>query len=147
LIPQPETEQIGNHFYPKLGGYLMHSIVRLQDESELMTELMEDTFQQIKNTTSIVPVKVLIEIYDMLHMIASILDKFEDRESVDFDTMWVDMVNLKLLNKLRCELVVYHRGEFESFTSLDSYIRNFQKFIFLVELRLKNKALEDNKII
>ena len=121
----------------------MHPIVRLQDEFELMTELMEDTFQQIKNTKSVTPVKLLIEIYDMLHLISSILDKFEDSDSVDFDTMWMDMVNLKLLNKLRCELIVYHRGEFESFASLDTYIRNFQQFIFLVELRLKNKAMEE----
>ena len=119
----------------------MQPIVKIQDEFALMVKLMEDTFQQIKNANNLPPIKLLIEVYDMLHLIVVILDKFEDSKSVDFDSMWLDMVNLKALNKLRCELVVYHRSDFESFVSLDTYIRNFQHFILLVELRLKNKQL------
>jgi hypothetical protein len=114
----------------------LNDTVKLRDEFQLMLHLMEATFHQIKMVRSMAPIKTLIEIYDMLHLTIGILDDFDGK--ITFDSLWVDRSNLKALNKLRCELVVYHRDEFEFYKEFDAYIRTFQQFLFLVELRLKN---------
>ena len=119
---------------------ILNDTVKFRDEFQLMLKLRTATFQQIKMVRSMPPIKILIEIYDLLHLTIGILDDFDGK--ITFDSLWVDRINLKALNRFRCELVVYHREEFEFYKDFDAYVRSFQQFLFLVELRLKNMEEE-----
>jgi len=112
-------------------------IVKLFDEQMLMNDLTRDTFDLIKKSKSINAVKILIEIYDVLNLNASVLQKFKDSQ-LTFDEIWLDPSTLKHLNRLRCELMAFHHLDFMSRKELEIYNRAFCRFLNLVILRLKN---------
>jgi hypothetical protein len=112
-------------------------IVKLQDEQMLLESLMEDTYQLIKKTTNLNPVKKLIEIHDILSLNASLLHKFRSSD-LTFDEIWLDPATIKHLNTLRCTLMVFHHMDFISIKELQFYNRAFCRFLNLILLRLKN---------
>lgn len=109
---------------------------KLYDEIKIMDDLMNTTFHLIGHAKSIKPVKILVEIYDMLHLTSRILDKYKESD-LTFDCLWADTVNIRTLNRHRCELAVYYKNEFKP-VILKAYIQDVLRFINLVELRLRN---------
>ena len=114
-----------------------NTLVKLQDEQMLLENLIEDTFQLIKKTKNLNPIKKLIEIHDILSLNASILERFRSSD-LTFDEIWLDSSTLKYLNNLRCTLMVFHHTDFLSIQELQVYNRNFCRFLNLIILRLKN---------
>jgi hypothetical protein len=112
-------------------------IIKLQDEFVLLEDLIIDTFNLIKKTKTLAPVRKLIEIHDILNLNASILVEYK-KSDLTFDEIWLDAPTLKYLNQLRCELLVYHYADFISRQEIDIYNRSFCRFLNLVLLRLKN---------
>ena len=118
-------------------------VFKLYDEQMLMEDLMGDTFGLIAKAGNINPIKKLIEIYEILHLNASLLQRFR-KSNLTFDEVWLDVATLKHLNYLRCSLMVYHHTEFScSPPELAVYNRAFCRFLNLVILRLKNSYGSD----
>ena len=111
-------------------------ILKLCDEEDLMQQLILDTFDLIKYSTTIESVKKLTEIYEILNLNAAILEKFKESE-LTFDEIWFDPTTLKYLNHLRSEVAVYHHSEFPV-SGFKIYDNLFRKFLQIVWLRLKN---------
>lgn len=114
-----------------------NEVIKLYDEYFLMTDLTETTFQLIKKARTPDAVKKLIEIHDILAVNVGLLEKFRT-SNLTFDEIWLDAATIRHLNRLRCELVVYHHTEFVSPVELAIYNRSFCNFLNLVLLRLKN---------
>lgn len=115
----------------------MSKVYKFCDEETLMTELLKDTFSIIKQTKGIEAVKKLMEIHEIIQTNADILKKFKDSK-LTFDEVWLDMTTLKALNRMRCELFVYHGKDFEDLGWFHKYNKQLTRFINLVFLRLKN---------
>lgn len=81
-------------------------VIKLQDEFMLLEDLIIDTFNLIKKTKTLAPIRKLIEIHDILNLNASILIEYK-KSDLTFDEIWLDAPTLKHLNHLRCELLVY----------------------------------------
>lgn len=112
-------------------------IVKLYDEQMLLENLMDDTFRLIGRAKGIDPVKLLIEIHDILSFNAGIAYKFRT-SNLTFDEIWLDEGTLKHLNYLRCKLMVFHHTDFVSHQEIRTYNRSFCRFFNLILLRLKN---------
>jgi len=112
-------------------------VVKLYDEHLLLKDLMDDTFRIIKRANNIDPIKILIEIHDVLSINSNILHKFREAD-LTFDEVWLDPATLKHLNYLRCKLMVYYHNDFISIEELRTYNRSFCQFFNFVLLRLKN---------
>jgi len=115
----------------------MQEVIKLHDEFVYMDTAIQDTFALIKKAKSIEAIKKLIEIYEILNLNAAVLEKFRE-SNLTFDEIWLDETTLRYLNRLRCELLVYHHSEFVSRSELEIYNRNFCRFLNFILLRLKN---------
>ena len=107
------------------------------DETELLSSLLDATFLLLKKTKNIAPIKKLLEVYDILDVNTQILQKYKGGD-LTFDEIWLDTATLRYLNRLRCELFIYHRKDFEYPRDFDGYNILFSRFLNLVILRLKN---------
>ena len=112
-------------------------IVKLYDEQMLLDDLISDTFRLIGRAKGIDPIKLLVEIHDILNFNASLIYKFRS-SNLTFDEIWLDEGTLKHLNYLRCKLMVFHHTDFISHQEIRTYNRSFCRFFNLVLLRLKN---------
>jgi len=112
-------------------------IVKLYDEQMLLDDLISDTFRLIGRAKGIDPIKLLVEIHDILNFNASLIYKFRTSK-LTFDEIWLDEGTLKHLNYLRCKLMVFHHTDFISHQEIRTYNRSFCRFFNLVLLRLKN---------
>lgn len=110
-------------------------VYKLCDEAVLMLNLVNETFTLIQRTKNIDPVKKLMEVHDILATNVSVLQKFK---GMTFDEVWLDISTIRYINRLRCELFVYHRKDFINPKEFDTYNRNLSRFINLIILRLKN---------
>lgn len=124
----------------------MTKVFKLCDEEALMSDLLKETFSLIKQTKGIGAVKKLVEIHDVFALNAEILNRFKESD-LTFDEIWMDLTTLKFLNRLRCELFVYHGKDFENLAWFNRYNKLFARFINLVILRQKNGYEEINEKI
>jgi hypothetical protein len=115
----------------------MQEVIKLHDELVYMGAITQDTFDLIKKAKSLTAIKKLIEIHEILSLNACVIDKFRDSQ-LTFDEVWLDESTLRFLNRLRCELMVYHHSDFISRPELEIYNRNFCRFLNIILLRLKN---------
>lgn len=99
----------------------MHSsgavILKMFDEVEILKELKDDTITLIHSTSSIKPIKKLIEVHELIDLSLVIESSFSDYK----DSPPLSPTLLKDMNSLRAELVVFHRLEFAPVTKLDAF--------------------------
>lgn len=92
-------------------------VVKLFDEVRMMHELRSDTLSLIHSTTSIKPIKKLVEVHDILDITLMIEAHFSDYRD---NPPW-DVSLLRDMNSIRAELIVFHRPEFNPVSRLDTF--------------------------
>jgi hypothetical protein len=96
-----------------------------------MKGLETKTISLIHHTDSIKPVKKLTEIYDIIDLKNFVQQNFKDHED---SPIW-DIPALKDLNRIRCELMVFHHTDFKPLFVLDKYNKDLLLFFNLLQLR------------
>ena len=110
-------------------------ITRLYDEVAIMRGLKTSTFALIRYTDEIKPIKKLIEVHDIIDLNLVVQQQFQDYKDAP---IW-DIPALKDLNRLRCELMVYHHSEFHPFSMLDRYNSDLIRLFNIMALRTQKQ--------
>jgi hypothetical protein len=106
-------------------------IFPIRDEAELVQKLSDSTLHLIHCTVSIVPIKKLVTAYDIMQLNLEIYKKFSEFKH---EFPW-DITTLSDLSKIRRELVVYHRSDFDPVVKLDRYNTQMSFLLRLASLR------------
>ena len=112
-------------------------IFHIRDEAQLVQKLSQDTLQLIHCTMQMAAIKKLVAAYDIMQINLEIHQKYtEFKHEFPWDTS-----TLSDLSKIRRELVVYYRPEFDPVATLDAYSTKMSYLLRLASLR-KNLHLE-----
>jgi hypothetical protein len=114
-------------------------IVHLFDEVAIMVELQKNTVDLIHATSLIDAIKKLTVAYDIIELNLMIEKKFSD----ETEPPW-DIPALSDLSRIRRELMVYHRPEFDPTVLLDKYSGNMIKLFNYIQVR---KNLSDHVLV
>ncbi len=105
-------------------------VLKLFDEVEVLKELRDDTVTLIHSTSSIKPIKKLIEVHELLDLSLVIESAFSDFKG----SPPLDPVLLKDMNAIRAELVVFHRLDFRPVTKIDAFSAKMVSLFRWVEM-------------
>ena len=112
-------------------------IIQLHDEVAIMKGLKTSTFSLIHHTQIIQPIKKLVEVHDIIELNLIVQQQFQDYKDAP---IW-DVPALKDLNKIRCELMVYHNKDFKPFSLLDKYNKDLLVFFNVMALRTNKQIV------
>jgi hypothetical protein len=113
-------------------------VIALFNETKMIQDLSQETIFLIHCTLVVPAIKKLIATYDHLDVVEKALDHFKGA-SPGQPIIW-DMPMVQELEKLRRELVVYHRQDFKPAPRFDTYASNFHKLLLHAK---KQKILEN----
>lgn len=111
-------------------------LVRLHDEVALLTQLQSTTVQLIHATLVITAIKKLVEAYDILDLNLAISRTYKAYEG----NLPLDVCALKDLNRIRCELLVFHQTDFKPPKLVHGYSGQMVSLFHLVNLKEKNSS-------
>jgi hypothetical protein len=112
-------------------------VISLFNETKMLQDLSQETVQLVHCTDVISAIKKLIATYELLEMAEKTLVVFKEI-SPGKPIIW-DIPVVQEMDKLRRELVIYHRQDFTPIRKFDNYASNFHKLV----VHAKNqKALE-----
>lgn len=107
-------------------------VIRLFDEVVLMVELKKTTLELIHATTLIKAIKKLVVAYEIIELNLLIEKQFSEIE----EPPW-DIPALSDLSRIRRELVVYHRPDFNPSKLLDRYSGSMVSLFNCIQIRKK----------
>jgi hypothetical protein len=112
------------------------SLVKLYDEVALLTQLQSSTLKLIHATEMIDAIKKLIEAHDIIVLNLDIGRRFRLLD----DSLPLDICALKHLNRLRCELLVFHQTDFTPPKLVHRYSEELLDLFRLINLKEKNNS-------
>lgn len=110
-------------------------VVALFNETKIIQNLSQETITLVHYTVVVPAMKKLIATYDLLEIAEKALGHFKGLQPGQ-PIIW-DVPMVQELEKLRRELVIYHRKDFDSVPKFDAYAGNFHKLI----LHAKNQKI------
>lgn len=106
-----------------------NNIVTLYDEVRLMQELGEETVSLIHSTTLIDAIKLLVNAHDIINLNLLIQEKYREYKNLP---PW-DLHSLNDLSRIKREIYVYHRKDFNPSKLVDKYTGKMGKFFRVVQ--------------
>jgi len=107
----------------------MH-VVKLFDEVLLMGKLKAKTIDLIHATMNMLAIKKLVSVYDIVDLNLEIEKKFNEYKD---NPPW-DIPALRDLNKIRIELILFHRMEFTPLGQIDMYNNNMVTLLKVIQM-------------
>jgi len=112
-------------------------IISIHDEKGMMEKARSDSITLIQHTSTIQPIKIIIEIHDLIDLNLKIEQSFKCLEG---EPIW-DISALKEINRNRCEIMVFHHANFKPFSILIKYNNDLVKLLNIISLRIQNKLI------
>ena len=107
-------------------------VIRLFDEVGLMVELKKSTLELIHATSFIKVIKKLVTAHDIIELNLLIEKQFSEIDAPPWD-----ISALSDLSRIRRELVVYHRTDFNPSKLLDNYSNSMISLFNCIKTRKK----------
>jgi hypothetical protein len=108
------------------------TVIKLFDEVPLIISLREDTIHLIRATSIIEAIKRLVSAHDILSLSLKIAEDFKK----EFETSpVVDIPAIKELERIRRELIVYHRIDFKPPKPLEIYCGRLGQLFHIIKLQ------------
>lgn len=117
------------------------NVVRLHNEVNMMHNLNNYTLDLIHATRRINPIKLLINAHDIINLNLEVEKRFDDYK--DFPP-W-DISALKDLTRIRRELFVYHRKDFNPILLFDKYNSQTSNLLKIIEINRNAKYFNELK--
>lgn len=105
----------------------------IYSEEGIMRDLQSESVVLIRHTTAIPAIKKVVEAHDIVSLNLGVMQIY----STINEPIW-DLGSLQELSKIRRELLIYHKLDFDPEQKLELYGKKMAQLFRLVSLRIPN---------